>query len=82
MTAQQDEYATAAWRKSSASMDGGECVEVAPWDSFVLVRDSRNRERGLLKVTGDQWRGFLEHIRGESCAEAEGVAAGERGTRR
>ena len=71
MTAWHDEYSTAAWRKSRASMSGGECVEVAPWHSFVLVRDSRNRSGGLLKVTGDQWREFLEFIRPElrsACA--------------
>ena len=66
MIAQHDEYAAAAWRKSRASADSGACVEVAPWHSFVLVRDSHNRTGGLLKVTGNQWHEFLESIQGES----------------
>jgi hypothetical protein len=66
MAAQRDEYAAAAWRKSSASADSGACVEVAPWHSFMLVRDSHNRSGGLLRVSKDQWREFLGSIRGES----------------
>jgi hypothetical protein len=66
MAAQRDEYAAAAWRKSSASADSGACVEVATWQSFVLVRDSRNRPGGPLKVTRGKWHEFLESIRGES----------------
>ena len=30
-----------AWRTSSASGGSGECVEVAQWESSVLIRDSR-----------------------------------------
>jgi Domain of unknown function (DUF397) len=85
MAAQRDEYAAAAWRKSSASISGGECVEVAPWHSFVLVRDSRNRAGGVLNVTRDQWREFLEYIQGESGSAPRrdrAVAAGERRARR
>jgi hypothetical protein len=77
MTARHDEYATAVWRKSSASTNGGECVEVAPWHSFVLVRDTRNRSGGLLKVTRGQWHEFLKFIRpelGSPCARGRVLA--------
>jgi hypothetical protein len=65
MAVQRDWYDVAVWRKSSASADSGNCVEVAAWCSSVLVRDSRNRAGGVLEVTGDQWRAFLEQVRGE-----------------
>jgi len=65
MAVQRDWYDVAVWRKSNASADSGNCVEVAAWRSSVLVRDSRNRPGGVLEVSGDQWRAFLEQIRRE-----------------
>jgi hypothetical protein len=62
MAAQRDWYAAAAWRKSSASSDSGNCVEVAGWRSSVLVRDSHNRPGGVLEVSREQWHAFLDRI--------------------
>ncbi|MFD4986546.1 DUF397 domain-containing protein, partial [Streptomyces sp. NPDC058374] len=43
---------SAAWFKSSYSgTGGGECVEVAPLPSAVLVRDSKQSDGPLLGVS-------------------------------
>ncbi|WP_344241623.1 DUF397 domain-containing protein [Actinocorallia libanotica] len=42
-----------SWRKSTYSdTDGlGSCVEVAPTDHTILIRDSKNRDTRLLSCT-------------------------------
>lgn len=48
------------WRKSSYSGgNGGNCVEVAPLDSAVAVRDSKRRDGGTLVFTRTEWAEFL-----------------------
>jgi len=48
------------WRKSRWSMGGtGDCVEVAPIDGKILVRDSKNRVGPVLEYSADAWRHFL-----------------------
>ena len=61
MTAHPNWDSTLSWRKSSASSEGGECVEVAQDDSSVLVRDSHNRSGTVLAFSCAQW---LEVVRG------------------
>ncbi|MFV2175097.1 DUF397 domain-containing protein [Actinomadura sp. LOL_016] len=51
------------WRKGSASTDGGECVEVAAAGASVLVRDSRDRESGMIELGSAQWRTLVNAIR-------------------
>lgn len=55
------------WRKSSMSGDKGECVEVAPWRTLVLVRDSHAPERGEMELSRERWRGLLTSIRAGRC---------------
>ncbi|MFD5182568.1 DUF397 domain-containing protein [Streptomyces sp. NPDC058372] len=51
---------SAAWFKSSYSgTGGGECVEVAPLPSAVLVRDSKQSDGPLLGVSRAAWSGFV-----------------------
>jgi hypothetical protein len=51
------------WRKSSYSADnGGACVEVASAEA-VLVRDTTDRHRQVLRFTADAWRAFTNTIR-------------------
>ena len=51
------------WRKSSYSgTNGGQCVEVAASDR-VLVRDSRNPDRGRLGLSAQAWREFAARIK-------------------
>jgi hypothetical protein len=50
------------WRKSSYSTNGGECVEVA-LDRTVLVRDTKDREGGILTASAPTWRELLSRLR-------------------
>ena len=64
MTTQPNRYSSLAWRKSTASVGAGECVEVATSDSLILVRDSRHRSDGpVLELTSNQWRRLLSSVR-------------------
>ncbi|MET8043244.1 DUF397 domain-containing protein [Micromonospora sp. NPDC005215] len=55
----------AQWRKSTRSgSNGGNCVEVA--DNFpgvVLVRDTKDRDGGVLTFSAAAWRGFVSMAR-------------------
>jgi Domain of unknown function (DUF397) len=48
----------AAWHKSTRSSNGN-CVEVAMVDDAVAVRDTKNREGGMLVFTAAEWSAFL-----------------------
>lgn len=60
----EDELATAAWRKATASGGtGGDCVEVAPLSQGrVAVRDSKNRSGPVLVFTASEWAAFRDGI--------------------
>ncbi|HEX7163948.1 MAG TPA: DUF397 domain-containing protein [Trebonia sp.] len=52
------------WRKSTYSNDsGGECVETASDDGVVLVRDTTNRDGGMLRFTAEAWAAFAASLR-------------------
>lgn len=58
-----------AWRKSSAcGASSNNCVEAAPTDRAVLVRDSKNQGRVLGFPSGD-WATFLTFVH-EGCARS------------
>lgn len=52
-----------AWRKSSYSGDGENCVEAAPLPKGVAVRDSKNPDGPRLAFTSGEWADFLARIR-------------------
>ncbi len=52
-----------AWRKSSASSTNG-CVEVAAVGGSVLIRDSVDRDKVVLRFPLAAWSAFLERERG------------------
>jgi hypothetical protein len=58
-----EDCSTLAWRKSGASSDAGECVEVAFSSPQVFIRDSKNRAGAVLEVTSGAWRDLVERIR-------------------
>jgi hypothetical protein len=51
------------WRKSSYSTNGGECVEIALDRAEVLVRDTKDREGGILTASAPTWRELLSRLR-------------------
>lgn len=58
---------TSEWRKSSKSIDHGQCVEVALVDDDAIgVRNSKRPNAGMAVFTREEWRAF-----------AAGVVAGE-----
>jgi hypothetical protein len=77
MTAEQGQYGKIAWRRSTASNAGDGCIEVAVDGSFVLVRDSRNRQGGTLKMTSERWSEFLRLI-GAASDQRSGGAHSDR----
>jgi hypothetical protein len=50
------------WRTSTKSA-GGNCVEVAPHNHHVHVRDSKDPDGPMLTVDGAAWRAFLASIK-------------------
>jgi hypothetical protein len=57
-----DECVEVGWRASSYSTNGGECVEVA-LDRPVLIRDTKDREGGILTASTSAWRELLSKLR-------------------
>jgi hypothetical protein len=55
---------SAAWRTSSfSSGHGGNCVEVARLTRATAVRDSKNRDGGVLTFAPATWSSFLAAAR-------------------
>ncbi|GAB2489577.1 DUF397 domain-containing protein [Nocardiopsis aegyptia] len=52
-----------AWRKSSYSGGGKECVEVADVESGALVRDSKQPELGHLTFASTEWNVFVASVK-------------------
>lgn len=51
------------WRKSTYSNSGG-CVEVAAASGSVLIRDSANKDKAMLRLSPTAWSAFLVRARG------------------
>jgi Domain of unknown function (DUF397) len=51
------------WRKASYSNGSGSCVEAASGDGTIAVRDTTDRDAGMLTFTPDAWRAFLRTLR-------------------
>ena len=49
------------WHRSSFCADGA-CVEVADLGEHIAIRDGKNLEQPPVKVTRDDWYGFLGAI--------------------
>jgi hypothetical protein len=57
------------WRKSRRSVGNGACVEVAPANGQVAVRDSMNPEGGRLEYSPQSWRLFVTAIRANNFSK-------------
>ena len=53
-----NDLSRAAWRKSSYSNVGGECVEVAIAAGVVGVRDTKDQGSAMLAFRPDVWQRF------------------------
>lgn len=59
-----DDLTRAAWRKSSYSVQEGQCLEVA--DGFpgqLPVRDSKDPAGPALVFSAESWRSFVSAVR-------------------
>lgn len=54
----------AAWRTSSYSNNGGECVEVASTDGGIGVRDTKDRAGAVVRVSAEAWERFIAGLKG------------------
>lgn len=52
----------ANWRTSTRSSGNGNCVEVAPVDGRVAVRDSKDRGGSVLVFSGATWTTFVAGV--------------------
>ena len=59
----EPEPASLAWRKSSESADGGDCVEVATSPEFVYVRNSKYPDGPVLTFLPREWKAFVAGVR-------------------
>ena len=59
MTASQLAAARLAWRKAKRSIGNGACVEVAPADTSLLVRDSKDPHGPVLAYDVASWQQFV-----------------------
>ncbi|MFC5664637.1 DUF397 domain-containing protein [Kitasatospora misakiensis] len=60
------------WFKSSYSTtDGGECIEIAPSPSSVLVRDSKDKAGPRLSFSPSAWADFVAFASEAQVPEGE-----------
>ncbi|MGW5644491.1 DUF397 domain-containing protein [Saccharopolyspora sp. NPDC003752] len=55
----------AAWRKSSYSGGGNQCVEIGVAPGAIGIRDTKDRTYGMLVVTPAHFASFLEAIKAD-----------------
>ena len=51
---------TFRWRKATASIGNGACVEVLSLGGTVVVRDSKNPDGPMLSYSSPEWKAFVE----------------------
>jgi len=64
MTATDLDLSRAAWRKSTYSNNGGNCIEIAPAPGVIAVRDTADRDGPKLAFTVQQWKAFTRAVKG------------------
>jgi hypothetical protein len=58
----EHDLSRARWRKSSYSGNTGNCVEVTITDTVVGIRDSKHPNGPVLRLTREQWHGFMAYL--------------------
>lgn len=66
------------WRKSPYSADQTSCVEVAELGELVHVRDSKNPDGPVIRLTRAEWRAFVEAVKRGDFDRDEGERDSER----
>lgn len=51
-----------SWRRASFCASN-ECVEVAPHDGMILMRDSKGPRGYMLRYTAQEWQSFLRGVK-------------------
>lgn len=51
-----------AWRTASFSSNGANCVEVLDGDGATWIRDTKDRDAGVLALSASQWSAFLAEV--------------------
>jgi Domain of unknown function (DUF397) len=49
-----------AWRKAQRSVGNGACVELAPADGMIAIRDSKDPYGPILWYSAADWQVFLD----------------------
>ena len=57
------------WRKARRSANNGACVEVAPVNGNIAVRDSKNPGGSLLRYSQQSWLDFIQALKVENSFE-------------
>jgi hypothetical protein len=63
MTAADPDLSRAAWRTSTHSGNGGDCIEVAAAPGTVAVRDSKDPHGPALAFTSGRWQAFTSAVK-------------------
>lgn len=59
-----------AWKKASASVSAGECVEIAVLDGETIgVRDSKDPDGAVLRFSRGEFRAFVAGVVGREFDE-------------
>lgn len=67
---------TYGWRKSRYSGQDANCVEVAPAENGVLIRDTKDRGTGpVIAFTTAEWTAFLQDIRDSTAYSGVAIEA-------
>ena len=53
---------TTSWRKSSRSLNDGNCVEARRAAAAVEMRDSKNNDGPVLRFQAGRWLEFIEGV--------------------
>jgi hypothetical protein len=78
-----DELSWLGWRKSSFSMQNGNCVELAPMPGGgVAVRDSKDQDGPILRFTEAEWAAFCAGYEAGEFEDLRGSDAGRPGEAR
>jgi hypothetical protein len=59
MSSMDVDVSGAAWRKSRRSVGNGACVEVAPANGSVVVRDTVDRSGSVIRYSAQAWQAFV-----------------------